>query len=32
MNNKDDGSLAFLNIQPDPSNKHFNCPETTRDA
>ncbi len=27
---EDDGSLAFLNIQPDPSNKHFNCPETTQ--
>lgn len=26
----DDGSLAFLGIEPDPSNKHFNCPETTQ--
>lgn len=31
MDNKtDDGSLAFLNIAPDESNKHFNCPETTQ--
>ena len=27
---QDDGSLAFLNIAPDESNKHFNCPETTQ--
>lgn len=26
----DDGSLAFLGIEPDASNKHFNCPETTQ--
>jgi len=29
-NIEDDGSLAFLNIQPDANNKHFNCPETTQ--
>ena len=29
-NGEDDGSLAFLNIAPDESNKHFNCPETTQ--
>lgn len=30
-NNKvDDGSLASLGIQPDASNKHFNCPETNQ--
>ena len=28
--NKDDGSLAFLKIEPDASSKHFNCPETTQ--
>lgn len=27
-NSTDDGSLSFLNIQPDEANKHFNCPET----
>lgn len=27
---QDDGSLSFLNIKPDPSNRHFNCPETTQ--
>lgn len=27
---QDDGSLAFLNIAPDETNKHFNCPETTQ--
>lgn len=26
----DDGSLAFLGIEPDASSKHFNCPETTQ--
>lgn len=26
----DDGSLAFLRIEPDASSKHFNCPETTQ--
>ena len=31
MDNKtDDGSLAFLDIAPDETNKHFNCPETTQ--
>ena len=30
MTQKDDGSLAFLNIAPDPANKHFNCSETTQ--
>lgn len=29
-NGEDDGSLAFLNIAPDESNKHFNCQETTQ--
>ena len=29
-NSTDDGSLSFLNIQPDEANKHFNCPETTQ--
>ncbi len=29
-NRQDDGSLAFLNIAPDESNKHFNCEETTQ--
>ena len=29
-NGEDDGSLAFLNIAPDETNKHFNCPETTQ--
>lgn len=27
---EDDGSLAFLNIQPDETNKQFNCKETTQ--
>lgn len=27
---QDDGSLAFLQIAPDPNNKHFNCDETTQ--
>lgn len=27
---EDDGSLSFLNIQPDETNKHFNCRETTQ--
>lgn len=26
----DDGSLACLNLPPDVTNKHFNCPETTQ--
>lgn len=26
----DDGSLAFLNIAPDETNKHFNCQETNQ--
>ena len=26
----DDGSLDFLNIPTDPTNRHFNCPETTQ--
>ena len=26
----DDGSLAFLQIEPDANNKHFNCPETNQ--
>lgn len=29
-NGSDDGSLAFLNIEPDEANKHFNCAETTQ--
>lgn len=29
-NHVDDGSLAFLNIEPEESNKHFNCPEVTQ--
>ena len=29
-NNNDDGSLAFLKIEPDANSKHFNCPETTQ--
>ena len=28
--NKDDGSLAFLNIAPDKNNRRFNCEETTQ--
>lgn len=27
---EDDGSLDFLRIPPDETNKHFNCPETTQ--
>ena len=32
MNNtlEDDGSLGFLKIPADETNKHFNCPETTQ--
>lgn len=30
IDKEDDGSLAFLKIQPDSSNKHFNCPETSQ--
>ncbi|MFA6879886.1 MAG: hypothetical protein WCQ81_06345 [Bacteroidales bacterium] len=26
----DDGSLKFLNIEPDASSRHFNCSETTQ--
>jgi hypothetical protein len=26
----DDGSLAFLKIEPDKNSRHFNCPETTQ--
>lgn len=26
-NSTDDGSLSFLNIQPDEANKHFNSSE-----
>ena len=29
-NSTDDGSLSFLNIQPDEANKHFNCTEATQ--
>ena len=29
-NKQDDGSLAFLAIEPDANNKHFNCPEITQ--
>lgn len=29
-NIEDDGSLAFLNIPRDESNRSFNCPETTQ--
>ena len=28
-NRQDDGSLAFLQIEPDANNKHFNCSEIT---
>lgn len=28
--NKDDGSLAFLKIEPDKNSRHFNCTETTQ--
>jgi len=27
---KDDGSLSFLNIEPDKSSRQFNCPEITQ--
>lgn len=27
---EDDGSLDFLKIPADETNKHFNCPETTQ--
>lgn len=27
---EDDGSLEFLKIPADATNKHFNCPETTQ--
>lgn len=27
---EDDGSLSFLNIPQDETNKHFNCKETTQ--
>lgn len=27
---EDDGTLAFLKIEPDKSNRHFNCGETTQ--
>jgi hypothetical protein len=30
MNEHDDGSLAFLKIEPDKNNKHFSCTETTQ--
>ena len=30
MNNTDDGSLAFLKIEPDKTNRQFNCTETTQ--
>jgi hypothetical protein len=26
----DDGSLSFLNIEPDKNSRHFNCPEITQ--
>ena len=29
-NRQDDGSLAFLQIEPDADNKHFNCSEITQ--
>lgn len=28
--NNDDGSLSFLRIAPDATNKHFNCAEITQ--
>lgn len=28
---EDDGSLDFLKIPADETNKHFNCPETTQE-
>lgn len=30
QNNNDDGSLAFLKIEPDKNSRHFNCQETTQ--
>lgn len=30
INKQDDGTLAFLNIPLDETNKHFNCSETTQ--
>ncbi len=30
LNEEDDGTLAFLNIEPDKSSRHFNCEETTQ--
>lgn len=29
-NNNDDGTLAFLNIEPDKNSRRFNCSETTQ--
>ena len=31
-NRQDDGSLAFLQIEPDANNKHFNCSEITAEV
>lgn len=30
INEEDDGTLAFLNIEPDKSSGYFNCKETTQ--
>ena len=30
MNIEDDGSLEWLKIPADQTNRHFNCPETTQ--
>ena len=30
MENNDDGSLGFLNIQPDEDRKYFHCEEITQ--
>jgi hypothetical protein len=30
METRDDGSLSFLNIEPDKNNRHFNCSETNQ--
>jgi hypothetical protein len=30
METKDDGSLSFLNIEPDKNSRHFNCSETNQ--
>jgi len=30
MENKDDGSLSFLKIEPDKSSRRFNCSEITQ--